>query len=192
MKKENNKNYKLGFTLLELLVVVLIIGILAAVALPQYRIAKMKAEVAGILPIMKRWKDSLQEWKHLYGNYCRNGKGTDSTCEEIPNGSDLGVTWPSDWISWANSPSSCGNSTDCYSPVKKWRCYTHANGNVYCQERNMNFYIVHYSFDYYYSPLQRLRNKIGCSSSSEKGIEICKKLGGKFIRKIDGAQYFDL
>ena len=59
---------KYAFTLIELLVVVLIIGILSAVAVPQYKRAVVKSEFAGVLMQLK----TLYDVEQLY--YLENGR----------------------------------------------------------------------------------------------------------------------
>ena len=61
------KKNKKGFTLLELLVVVVIIGILAAIALPQYRKAVGKAELAQVISATKAVQNA-QERFYLVNN----------------------------------------------------------------------------------------------------------------------------
>ncbi len=168
MEKEKN-NSKRGFTLLELLVVILIIGILAAIAFPKYQMAVTKAKVASVLPIMRRWKDALQEYKLKYGDY------------QVEDYSAVDANWPSDW-----SDGHCGNNTECYTDYW-YSCMANEEeqGEVYCQ-RYVNdvgdtFVINIYQPD---DPdEENFRNKVICTADGNEGHKVCKALGG---RPIDG------
>ncbi len=65
--QNKQKNHKLGFTLLELLVVVLIIGILASIALPQYRKSVEKAKLSEALINLKTIEESVDRYLLLNG-----------------------------------------------------------------------------------------------------------------------------
>ena len=104
-----------AFTLIELLVVVLIIGILSAVALPQYQKAVMKTRYA----TMKNLVNSIYQAEEIY--YLANNEYTtdfDDLDIEMPGGytdkTGRFITYPNvtyslkaDWYSVSAYPANC-------------------------------------------------------------------------------------
>ena len=175
MKQENNKQkYIKGFTLLEMLVVVLIIGILAGIALPQYQMAVTKAKVASILPLMRRWKDALTEYR-LQHDAWLDGVSP-STYGEI-----LGVTWPSDWKTDTNKP--CNNNASCHNDYWK-NCDVNDGGDgmITCYHNTSDgvFTIIFLS-----SEDEDYPDKLTCQAEGKEATKVCKALGGKLLEEYD-------
>lgn len=92
---------KKAFTLIELLVVVLIIGILSAVALPQYRKAVMKTKVLMMIPVMSAIDQAQKEYFLANGTYATSFE-------------DLSIQLPSNFTSdfvWGADQNQCHFAT---------------------------------------------------------------------------------
>jgi prepilin-type N-terminal cleavage/methylation domain-containing protein len=61
-----NRFIRLGFTLIELMVVVAIIGILSAVALPNYRNYVTRSKLAVVMPILDSLKTKATDYYNTY------------------------------------------------------------------------------------------------------------------------------
>lgn len=122
------KNLSRGFTLIEVLVVVLIIGILTSIALPQYRKAVAKARVMKILPLI-RAIDSAEQVH--YSTYMRYTDKFDDLDISMPGGGSLDETGTS--ISYSD-----------------FSCTTYENYSVYCGFSNTPTIEKYFAVDHFY------------------------------------------
>jgi type IV pilus assembly protein PilA len=74
------KRIQQGFTLIELMIVVAIIGILAAIAIPQYQSYTARAQLADAIEIAGGLKVAIGEYYQNFGSYV----GADSGVGSIP------------------------------------------------------------------------------------------------------------
>jgi len=93
-----------GFTLIELMVVVAIIGVLSAIAIPTYNDYTIRAKVSEAFVIVQPYKTRFIEYFHTHGRFptkAKNstiGMGKDGDCGSVQD-CDYGVIDPSQYVS---------------------------------------------------------------------------------------------
>ena len=131
---KNKIKNKSGFTLLELLVVVVIIGILAAIALPQYSLAVTKSKFAALKIITKSIAEAEQRYYLAYDTYTTQFEALDIDVKNIGSLSPEG-----DYLIF-NPNSYCYISLkygyNCYDKKINMAYQISLNGKILCQAYN--------------------------------------------------------
>ena len=75
----SSRIFNQGFTLLEVLVVVIIIAVLAAIAVPQYQHAVLKSRFSTVMPMAKSVADAQEVYYLSNGQYATHKSALDVT-----------------------------------------------------------------------------------------------------------------
>jgi type IV pilus assembly protein PilA len=84
------KNIQKGFTLIELMIVIAIIGILAAIAIPAYQNYTIRSQVTEGLSLADGWKTSISEYYAQNGSFPTSSSTTGGAGTVAVSGASVG------------------------------------------------------------------------------------------------------
>jgi len=114
IKRSVNRKAHSGFTLIEVLIVVLIIGILAAIALPKYQMATLKTRYRNLMVLTKAIASANERYYMATGAYATTFDALDIA---LPEGGQRGAIGGYNYINydWGFCILVSGNSASCRS-----------------------------------------------------------------------------